>query len=122
VNGYAPGAAGRVAGFRAAGLHPGGVALFGLIHSLVLTSLTAIALATLPPAWGGLGTGLVLGGSGLAGSLTLLRFGAGATLAVAPVLPVLALSGAVALVSSLLLEQRGPAAVAAAPEHGSSSG
>jgi hypothetical protein len=77
----------------------------------VLTSLTAIALATLPPAWAGLGAGLVLGGSGLAGSLTLLQFGAGATLAVA-------------LVGSLLLEQRRPANAPpdAAPDSGSSSG
>jgi hypothetical protein len=107
-----------------AGLLPPLLPLLGLIHSLVLTSLTAIALATLPPAWGGLGAGLVLGGSGLAGSLTLMGFGAGATLEAAPVLRLLALSGVVALVGSLLLEQRRPANAPpdAAPDSGSSSG
>jgi hypothetical protein len=77
--------------------------LLGILHGLLFTALTALALSTLPPAWGGLGVGLVLGGSGLAGSLSLLRFGAGGALPAGPVLAVLAFSGGLALAGCALL-------------------
>jgi len=77
--------------------------LLGILHGLLLTALTALALSTLPPAWAGLGAGLVLGGSGLAGSLSLLRFGSGGALAAGPVLVVLVGCGVLALAGCALL-------------------
>jgi hypothetical protein len=77
--------------------------LLGILHGLLLTALTALALSTLPPAWAGLGAGLVLGGSGLARSLSLLRFGSGGALAAGPVLVVLVGCGVLALAGCALL-------------------
>ncbi|KEF41496.1 MAG: hypothetical protein ER33_11245 [Cyanobium sp. CACIAM 14] len=71
--------------------------LFGLVHSLVTTSLTATALATLPASSAGLGAGLVLGGAGAAGSVLSLVFGDGGGVAGAPLLAVVAGATAVAL-------------------------
>ncbi len=88
--------------------------LLGLIHSLVATSLTALSLAALPPEWGGLGAGLVLGGYGLAASFCLLRFGAVGNPGVTAVLMVLACSGALALAGCLLLDRCRPSADARA--------
>ncbi len=79
--------------------------LLGILHGLLFTTLTALALSTLPPAWAGLGAGLVLGGSGLAGSLSLLRFGADGALSAGPVLVVLAFSGVLAMAGCALLPQ-----------------
>ena len=79
--------------------------LLGVLHGLLFTALTALALSTLPPAWGGLGAGLVLGGAGLASSLSLLRFGSGRTLTSGPVLAVLVLSGGLAMAGCALLPQ-----------------
>ncbi len=76
----------------------------GLIHSLVVTSLTATALAALGPQGSGLGAGLALGGFGLAGSLSLLRFGASGPVGLSNLLALLAASTAAALGGCLLLE------------------
>jgi hypothetical protein len=79
--------------------------LLGFLHSLLFTALTALGLSTLPHAWGGLGAGLVLGGSGLAGSLSLLHFGPGGAIAAGPVLVALAGCGGLALAGCVLLPQ-----------------
>lgn len=71
--------------------------LLGLAYSLVATSLTAMALATLPAGFAGLGAGLVLGGSGGAATILSLAFGGSGTVAVAPLLVVVALATGVAL-------------------------
>jgi hypothetical protein len=76
----------------------------GLIHSLVVISLTATALATLGPQGSGLGAGLVLGGSGLAGSLSLLHFGSSGPVRPGELLALLGAATAVALAGCLLLE------------------
>ncbi len=71
--------------------------LLGCLHAIVLISLTAIALASLPPAWSGLGAGLVLGGTGVSASVLALGFGTSGPLVAPPQLAVLVVSGAVAL-------------------------
>lgn len=81
----------------------------GPLLALVSTSLTAVALGSLPAGGGGLGSGLVLGGSGAAGSLLLLRFGREGSLAAGPVLLALALTTALAL-TALALVPHGPSA------------
>jgi MFS family permease len=78
--------------------------LLGLIHSLVVTSLTATALAWLTPRSSGLGAGLVLGGTGVAGSLSLLRFGSTGPVQLPALLLLLAVTTAAALGGCLLLE------------------
>ncbi|MCP9800157.1 MFS transporter [Synechococcus sp. RedBA-s] len=70
----------------------------GLAHSLVVTSLTATALATLPASRTGLGAGLVLGGVGVAGTLLSLVFNGGGPVAAGPLLAVVAVATALALV------------------------
>lgn len=87
------------------GFEPVLLPLLGLIHSLVVTSLTATSLASLTPHWSGLGAGLVLAGSGLAGSLSLLRFGSSGPLLPPPLLALLASTSVVALGGCLLLER-----------------
>ncbi len=82
--------------------------LLGVVHSAVATSLTAAALATLPAAWSGLGAGLVFGGSGLAASLVLLRFGSQGLAGAPAALTVLAPSAALALAGALRLALRSP--------------
>ncbi|MGB7563378.1 MAG: hypothetical protein WBM08_01360, partial [Prochlorococcaceae cyanobacterium] len=82
--------------------------LLGVVHSAAATSLTAAALATLPTAWGGLGAGLVFGGSGLAASLVLLRFGSEGLAGAPAALTVLAPSAALALAGALRLALRSP--------------
>jgi hypothetical protein len=81
------------------GLVPPLLPLLGVLHSIVLISLTSLALASLPAAWSGLGAGLVLGGSGLAGSLSLLFFGASGPAATSSFLAVLLVGGVVALLA-----------------------
>jgi hypothetical protein len=78
--------------------------LLGLIHSLVVTSLTAASLALLTTHWSGLGAGLVLAGSGLAGSLSLLRFGSTGAVPLKALLLLLALTTTAALGGCLWLE------------------
>jgi hypothetical protein len=78
--------------------------LLGLIHSLVVTSLTATSLASLTPRWSGLGAGLALGGVGLAGSLSLLRFGSAGAVQPPVLLLLLTATTAAALGGCLLLE------------------
>jgi hypothetical protein len=87
------------------GFEPVLLPLLGLIHSLVVTSLTATSLAALTPRWSGLGAGLVLAGSGLAGSLSLLRFGSSGPLPPPSLLALLATTSVVALGGCLLLER-----------------
>jgi hypothetical protein len=79
--------------------------VLGVVHGALLTSLTATSLATLPSTWSGLGAGLALGGSGLAGSLFLLEFAAPASPSVASVLGALVLAAAVALLGCRLLNR-----------------
>ncbi len=73
------------------------IPLLGLVHSLVSTSLTATALATLPATSAGLGAGLVLGGVGAAGAVITLICGDGGSVALAPLLALLAGATAAAL-------------------------
>ncbi|MBM5822293.1 MAG: hypothetical protein FJ082_07520 [Cyanobacteria bacterium K_Offshore_surface_m2_011] len=82
------------------------LALLGVIHSLVVTSLTATALTVLPPGRSGLGAGLALGGTGLAASLVRLGFGAAGPVGSGPLLALLAAGTGSALVSCLLLAGR----------------
>jgi uncharacterized membrane protein AbrB (regulator of aidB expression) len=79
--------------------------LLGVIHSLVVTSLTASSLASLPPRWSGLGAGLALGGTGLAASLVRLRFGSAGPVLPQTLLSLLAVTTVAALVGCLLLER-----------------
>ncbi len=79
----------------------------GLIHSLVVTSLTAMALAALGPQGSGLGAGLALGALGLAGSLSLLHFGASDPVGLSDLLALLAAATAAGLGGCLLLHRLG---------------
>ncbi len=80
--------------------------LLGVLYSLVVTSLTATALTVLPIGRSGLGAGLALGGTGLAGSLVRLGFGAAGPVGSGRVLVLLAASALSALVGCLLLARR----------------
>jgi hypothetical protein len=80
--------------------------LLGVLHSLVVTSLTATSLAVLPPGRGGLGAGLALGGTGLAASLVRLGFGATGSVGSGRLLVLLAVSTGTALAGCLLLAGR----------------
>jgi hypothetical protein len=82
------------------------LALLGVLHSLVVTSLTATSLTVLPTGRSGLGAGLALGGSGLAGSLVRLGFGAAGPVGAGRLLVLLAASTGTALVGCLLLAGR----------------
>ena len=79
------------------------LALLGVLHSLIVTSLTATSLAVLPPGRSGLGAGLALGGTGLAASLVRLGFGAAGPVGSGRLLVLLAASTGTALVGCLLL-------------------
>ncbi|MCX5931350.1 MAG: hypothetical protein NTW83_05865, partial [Cyanobacteria bacterium] len=79
-------------------MRPALLPLLGLAHSLVATSLTAAALATLPATSAGLSAGLVLGGSGAAGTLLGLVFTSARPVAAGPLLVVVAAATALALV------------------------
>ena len=79
------------------------LALLGVLHSLVVTSLTATSLTVLPPGRSGLGAGLALGGTGLAGSLVRLGFGASGPVGSWRLLVLLAATTVTALVGCLLL-------------------
>lgn len=82
------------------------LALLGVLHSLLVTSLTATSLAVLPPGRSGLGAGLALAGTGLAGSLVRLGFGATGPVRSERLLVLLAVSTGTALVGCLLLAGR----------------
>lgn len=86
------------------GFEPVLLPLLGLIHSLVVTSLTATSLASLTPQWSGLGAGLALGGTGLAGSLSLLQFGSTGPVPLKALLLLLAVTTTAALGGCLWLE------------------
>lgn len=82
------------------------LALLGVLHSLVVTSLTATSLTVLPPGRSGLGAGLALGGTGLAGSLVRLGLGAAGPVGSATLLVLLGASTGAALVGCRLLGGR----------------
>ncbi len=82
------------------------LALLGVLHSLVVTSLTATSLTVLPMGRSGLGAGLALGGTGLAASLVRLGFGAAGPVGSGGLLVLLAASTGTALVGCLLLAGR----------------
>jgi hypothetical protein len=85
---------------------PPQLALLGVLHSLMVTSLTATSLAVLPPGRSGLGAGLALGGTGLAASLVRLGFGAAGPVGSGRLLVLLAASTGTALTGCLLLAGR----------------
>lgn len=86
-------------------IRPALLPLLGLAHSLVATSLTAAALATLPATSAGLGAGLVLGGSGAAGTLLSMVFTSDGPVAAGPLLVVLAAATGLALAAGARLPE-----------------
>ncbi|WP_094512268.1 MFS transporter [Synechococcus sp. MW101C3] len=84
-------------------LRPALLPLLGLAHSLVSTSLTAAALATLPATSAGLGAGLVLGGAGAAGALLSMVFTSDGPVAAGPLLALVAAATGLAFAAGACL-------------------
>lgn len=83
-------------------LRPALLPLLGLAHSLVSTSLTAAALATLPATSAGLGAGLVLG-AGAAGALLSMVFTSDGPVAAGPLLALVAAATGLAFAAGACL-------------------
>jgi MFS family permease len=86
-------------------MRPALLPLLGLAHSLVATSLTAAALATLPATSAGLGAGLVLGGSGAAGTMLSMVFTSDGPVAAGPLLAMLVAATGLALAAGARLPE-----------------